>query len=407
MKLALAVLSLAACAHAQPVDFTAQDLGLLPGAFGNVALGLNNLDEVVGWNQGPQTQLRAYVWRPGQGISELPPPPGFTESRANDISDTGYIVGGANTGLGTVWSAWRLYQGQYLILPQLPASCSGMMPNAVNNSGEMVGYICPDGGIGTPRAWYYSDATGLIDLTSLGMLTADDINNDGVVTGRSAAGPAYRWSLGTGIELIPFLPGYEDYAQGHAINASGAVAGRSVNAVPGTNAYRPFLSNGPGQAIDLGGISRSFAEGINAQGFVVGSSGTSSTPTRDAWVWTPALVTTRPIEVLVAGLELPASRGRDINNNNKVIASLTYPPHLTSGSVLLTPVAPLGCDSIDFNGDGLFPDNQDLTDFFSVFGGGACSTGSCGDLDFNNDGLFPDNADLEALLRVFGGGACG
>jgi len=66
----------------------------------------------------------------------------------------------------------------------------------------------------------------------------------------------------------------------------------------------------------------------------------------------------------------------------------------------------LGCDSIDFNGDGLFPDNQDIQDFFDVFGGGACSTGTCNDIDFNNDQLFPDNADLEAFLRVFGGGAC-
>ena len=64
------------------------------------------------------------------------------------------------------------------------------------------------------------------------------------------------------------------------------------------------------------------------------------------------------------------------------------------------------CDSIDFNGDGLFPDNQDLEDFLSVFGGGSCSTGTCGDIDFNNDGLFPDNADLEAFFSVFGGGNC-
>ncbi|HYF14488.1 MAG TPA: hypothetical protein VD971_05370 [Phycisphaerales bacterium] len=64
------------------------------------------------------------------------------------------------------------------------------------------------------------------------------------------------------------------------------------------------------------------------------------------------------------------------------------------------------CDSIDFNGDGLFPDNQDLEDFFSVFGGGPCSTGTCSDIDFNNDCLFPDNSDLEAFLNVFGGGPC-
>ncbi|HYF15661.1 MAG TPA: choice-of-anchor X domain-containing protein [Phycisphaerales bacterium] len=67
---------------------------------------------------------------------------------------------------------------------------------------------------------------------------------------------------------------------------------------------------------------------------------------------------------------------------------------------------PVGCDSIDFNGDGLFPDNQDLQDFLDVFGGGTCSTGTCGDLDFNNDGLFPDNLDLEAFFSVFGGGPC-
>ncbi|HYF15587.1 MAG TPA: hypothetical protein VD971_11005 [Phycisphaerales bacterium] len=67
---------------------------------------------------------------------------------------------------------------------------------------------------------------------------------------------------------------------------------------------------------------------------------------------------------------------------------------------------PIACDTIDFNNDGLFPDNQDLVDYLSVFGGGGCSTGNCGDLDFNNDELFPDNADIEAIFRVFGGGPC-
>ncbi len=68
------------------------------------------------------------------------------------------------------------------------------------------------------------------------------------------------------------------------------------------------------------------------------------------------------------------------------------------------PVA--GCDAIDFNGDGLYPDTADIDDFLSVFSGGPCSTGTCGDIDFNNDGLFPDTADIDALLSVFSGGAC-
>ncbi len=64
------------------------------------------------------------------------------------------------------------------------------------------------------------------------------------------------------------------------------------------------------------------------------------------------------------------------------------------------------CDSIDFNGDGLFPDTADIDDFLSVFSGGPCSTGACGDVDFNNDGLFPDTLDIDSLLSVFSGGAC-
>jgi trimeric autotransporter adhesin len=68
------------------------------------------------------------------------------------------------------------------------------------------------------------------------------------------------------------------------------------------------------------------------------------------------------------------------------------------------------CDSIDFNGDGLFPDTQDIDDFVRVFAGGVCTppaVPNCNtDLDFNNDGLFPDTLDIDSFLSVFAGGAC-
>ncbi|MFO0831893.1 MAG: hypothetical protein U0637_08615 [Phycisphaerales bacterium] len=77
-------------------------------------------------------------------------------------------------------------------------------------------------------------------------------------------------------------------------------------------------------------------------------------------------------------------------------------PHLT---VTYTP--PAGCDSVDFNNDGLFPDTADIDDFLSVFSGGSCSNDpNCGDVDFNNDGLFPDTTDIDSLLSVFSGGPC-
>jgi hypothetical protein len=64
------------------------------------------------------------------------------------------------------------------------------------------------------------------------------------------------------------------------------------------------------------------------------------------------------------------------------------------------------CDSLDFNGDGVFPDSQDLTDMIEVFAGAPCPTGTCGDLDFNNDGVFPDNADISKFIEVLAGGTC-
>ena len=98
--------------------------------------------------------------------------------------------------------------------------------------------------------------------------------------------------------------------------------------------------------------------------------------------------------------------GIALGDNGRVFAviSVRNPSGGEVGSAIVTFVA--GCNSIDFNGDGLFPDNADIEDFFSVFGGGPCSTGACDTIDFNNDDLLPDQTDLEDFLRVFSGGPC-
>jgi hypothetical protein len=39
--------------------------------------------------------------------------------------------------------------------------------------------------------------------------------------------------------------------------------------------------------------------------------------------------------------------------------------------------------------------------------GAPCPDGrTCNDIDFNNDGLFPDDRDLITFIRVFAGGSC-
>jgi hypothetical protein len=46
---------------------------------------------------------------------------------------------------------------------------------------------------------------------------------------------------------------------------------------------------------------------------------------------------------------------------------------MTDSSVVIAYAAgAVGCDSIDFNNDGIFPDNADITSLLVVFAGGAC-----------------------------------
>jgi hypothetical protein len=77
-----------------------------------------------------------------------------------------------------------------------------------------------------------------------------------------------------------------------------------------------------------------------------------------------------------------------------------------STGIVTASVLPAQCGDLDFNNDGLYPDNTDLTHFLAVFGGAACPTHRCDSIDFNRDGLFPDNADISAFFSVFGGGPC-
>ncbi|HLP84452.1 MAG TPA: hypothetical protein VK157_08880, partial [Phycisphaerales bacterium] len=64
----------------------------------------------------------------------------------------------------------------------------------------------------------------------------------------------------------------------------------------------------------------------------------------------------------------------------------------------------ISCDSVDFNNNGIFPEDQDVVDFFDVLAGGVCPT--CNDIDFNNNGIFPEDQDVTDFFNVLAGGAC-
>ncbi len=68
------------------------------------------------------------------------------------------------------------------------------------------------------------------------------------------------------------------------------------------------------------------------------------------------------------------------------------------------------CDSIDFNRNDVFPEDQDIIDFFSVLAGGLCPyappVGQVCDIDFNNNDVFPEDADVIDFFTVLAGGDC-
>jgi hypothetical protein len=93
-----------------------------------------------------------------------------------------------------------------------------------------------------------------------------------------------------------------------------------------------------------------------------------------------------------------------LTNGRNTIVVVAFEENGRANWQILEVIVGSACNDIDFNNDGLFPDDADLIEFLSVLAGQACE--ACDGIDFNNDGLFPDDADLIAFLRVLAGGDC-
>jgi probable HAF family extracellular repeat protein len=317
---ALGALSIAQGAAAQAPAYSVHDIGRLPGAYATHPMRINDSGTVAGWLHGPQTLYRAFVWQPGSGLVELPPPPGYTHNRATGISDNGWVTGVAQVGFDGRPRSWRYRNGLYELLPALTNGCYPLFANGVNNDGTVVGRTefidgCP------VKAFYFSDATGLILFDAQ---DAMDVNNAGVATGQGFDS-AYRFSPQTGYQAIGTLPpGYDDGAQGRAINDAGHVTGRSINAVIGPDYWASFLfRDATGmQPITIALTGRSSGEGLNDRDDVVGNDGNNSTSEMWAWIWTPSLGRRQLLEevITVPNGFVSVANVRDINDERFIIA---------------------------------------------------------------------------------------
>jgi hypothetical protein len=62
---------------------------------------------------------------------------------------------------------------------------------------------------------------------------------------------------------------------------------------------------------------------------------------------------------------------------------------------------------IDFNNNGVFPEDQDVIDFFSTLAGGVCVGATfvtCDSIDVNVNGIYPEDADVVAFFTNLAGG---
>ena len=64
------------------------------------------------------------------------------------------------------------------------------------------------------------------------------------------------------------------------------------------------------------------------------------------------------------------------------------------------------CNTIDINRNGVFPEDQDVIDFFTILAGGECSSGDCVGIDFNGNGVFPEDQDVIDYFAVLAGASC-
>lgn len=204
------------------------DLGTLGGLY-TMALGLNDVGQVVGYASLPNGEARAFIWELGFGLTDL----------------------------GTLGGTLSYAQG-------------------VNDAGQVVGTsTLPDG---HHRAFIWEDGGGMKDLGTFGgpESFAMGINNAGQVVGYSTLANglyhAFIWEVGSGMRDLGTLGGSQSYA--NAVNDQGQVVGYSH---PPEGQYHAFLWRADAGMIDLGtlgaaGDSYSYALAVNAQGQVVGTS---------------------------------------------------------------------------------------------------------------------------------------
>lgn len=308
--------------------------------FNMIATAINEAGVVVGSAQfsSPTFTTRAWIWNAVDGMQLLPLPPGADTAAANDINESGVIVGDDAYEIGPGW----IYQnGQFTSIGTLGTD-SASSAAGINSTGQVCGTSQSTTITSPDHAIRYEAGTGLIDLTPTFGSRAVAINEAGQIAGSTLGNQAFRWTPGVGIEPLGPLSSVYPGTFARDINASGQVTGFGTST--GTSSRRAFLyTDGIGmlQLPTPGGDA--FAWGMNDFAEVVGESDTPAT----AWIWSAA-GGVRDLSALIdPALDLPLILATDINNMGMVVATGTDQFTPTGFVARVAVLYPTGAGSVD------------------------------------------------------------
>jgi hypothetical protein len=227
--------------------------------------GINNGGVIVGWLFGGANN-QSGLWLPGASgytLTVVPPTStGYNPIIGGGINDANEIIGWGQSGAQVFW--WSMPTGWMAM--QVPAGATACQVwDGINNSGQIVGR-CTVGGIQNAYIWadHSSSPRQLPRPSGSGDVAAIDINDSGVIVGRSTSG-ALRWTPENGAYTsVEVLPNPGAGATASEVASDGSVAG-SVNALsngygrpaywPASGGYRLLGTNLPKSWGDARGIA--------------------------------------------------------------------------------------------------------------------------------------------------------
>ncbi|HLP85798.1 MAG TPA: hypothetical protein VK157_15715 [Phycisphaerales bacterium] len=229
----------------------------------------------------------------------------------------------------------------------------------------------------------------------------------------------FIWSASGGFTPIALPAGFPSFNPRAISDNGNVIAGVArLQSTPSTSLFTPFLwTQGPGYRVlplplpaVTGLVNDLSGDGLIGVGHVGDSASFSNSR---AVAWTPQGVFTVAQLAVQAGVNVANVQFLTANviaaDGSFVIGSGSRRVGATTllDTYILRNVFIPRCDSVDFNRNGIFPEDQDIVDFVSVYTGNACSTGAaCGDADFNNDGMFPQDQDVIDFFQAIAGEAC-